>query len=119
MTGTKPTSKGRKIIVVIVALYEFGPDDEVHAAAREFILDEHEGVNLVGCLETMSVEMAGLGMTEIRWLDRIMVRRVHGQRLRQVYKSLDQIPHGGEAETTTSIRVIRFNEKEEDDDRDD
>ena len=114
---TKRTDKGRKVLAVVVALFEIGPHDQVHAACKDFIHYEHETMNLTGCREVMSMDLARHGLREIRWIEeRTLVHRINGKHLQEVYKSLEEIPEGGSGETTIDRRVIRFKEKEEDDD---
>lgn len=113
MSKVGATDKGRKIIAVVVALFEVGPDNEVHAAVKDFLLDEHEAVNLVGCKEVMSLDLAKVGFQNIRWINRDTVHRLSGRHIRQVYKSLEEIPEN-ESTTTVDVRVIRFADKKED-----
>lgn len=112
---TKRTDKGRKVLAVVVALFEIGPDDQVHAACKDFVHYEHEAMNLTGCLEVMSMDLARHGLRDIRWVKgRTTVHLLRGRHIRQVYESLDEIPEGGSGDTTVDLRVIRFKEKEED-----
>ena len=107
------TDKGRLIIAVVVALFEVGPDNEVHAAVKDFVVNEHEGLNVVGCKEVMSVDMARAGFQEIRWIEgRETVHRLSGKHIREVYDSTEEIPDDI-YDTSTSVRVIRFREKED------